>query len=264
MASPVEPSDVRAAEDAPGPSGATLRQVPSRPPGRGLATAGALVGVVLVLAVLKPWAWTDGPSIRAVTRTRQPVPTASALPDTSAAGLAATICLGTEAWQVASLETWRMFTGTGTRTQSVRVWRAISPVAAAASPTDPTIPTVVVAATEVRAIGWCAPSIGPLRGVGPAEVTIWRVAGDVADVVTARRIAPAGGETPFAALYREVTDCVAGFGCSGSGVSLLAPGWTPGRYVFRYADAGSGLALWFGADVEAIPGPSSGAAPPGG
>jgi hypothetical protein len=171
--------------------------------------------------------------------------------------LASTVCLGTDAWRVASIETWQLIVAGRPVTQQVRVWRAISPIGFAHGPLDPSIPTVVVAATEIDSLGWCAPGTGADAATGPIEVTAWRVApdGSSARPIPIRRVAPIGGDTPYAALYREVTDCVVGFGCSGGGVPLLAPTWAAGAYVFRYATADL-RTWWFGAEVQVLPEPT--------
>jgi hypothetical protein len=167
------------------------------------------------------------------------------------------VCLGTDAWRIASVETWHLYVSGSIRTQQVRVWRAISPVADASGPQDPVIPTVVVAGTEIDALGWCAPGTGPAPPRGPVDVAAWRLSpeGLVATPISLRRTAPGAGDTPYAALYHEVTDCVAGYGCSGSGVPLLAPTWAGGQYVFRYRSADD-QTWWFGADVQILPEPT--------
>ncbi|HEX7950235.1 MAG TPA: hypothetical protein VF494_07785 [Candidatus Limnocylindrales bacterium] len=238
--------------------------MPARPAGRGLWTAGALVAAVLILAVAKPW--TQGASSpRTGLPHRSVVPASSgppATPDLSPQGLAADVCLGTGAWRVATIETWRLVIAGQIVTQRVRVWHAVDPARAANGPADARVPIVGVAGMEVDALGWCAPSIGDGRPIGSVDVTVWRLANpsrrDGApepQVVAVRRVAPPG-ETSLAALYREVTDCVSGFGCSGRGVPLLASSWSPGRYVFQYAERGSSATWWFGADVQVLPAPT--------
>ena len=265
MASPDDPPtlDAEASIDGPkpadGPAGAPVDRVPVTSPGRGLAAVGAVVAVVLVLAVAKPWTWgvSQAPARQAAVLTLPPAAAPSPTFDASPEHLAAAVCLGTDAWRVASLETWRISNRLGSRSQAVRVWRAIDPVTGPVAPDDPRIPIVGVAATQVDAIGWCAPQTGPERPSGPVDVTVWRLDGVSATRVKIRRVAPVAGETPLAALYREVSDCVSDYGCSGAGVPLLAPGWTTARYVFQYADPGASRTWWFGADVVVLPGPAT-------
>ena len=272
MASPDDPSALEGAASQDdvtpgngsrdGPAGAPLGRVPITAPGRWLGVVGGLVGIILVLAVAKPWTWgaaTAPPPHAAVLTLSPPAPSPTF--DGSPEHLAASVCLGTDAWRVASLETWRISNPVGSRSQAVRVWRAVDPVTGPVAPDDPRIPIVGVAATQVDALGWCAPQTGAERPSGPIEVTVWRLDGVSAVPVPVRRIAPVGGDTPLAALYREVADCVSDYGCSGAGVSLLAPSWTTARYVFQYADPGASRTWWFGADVVILPAPADGGTP---
>jgi hypothetical protein len=205
-----------------------------------------VVAALVVVAVLKPWG--GGGRVEATLRPDvfvpveiTPVPTE----DRSAAGLALSVCLGAGGWQVASLETWRG--------RDVRVWRAIEPVATAAGPLDPRIPSVAVAADVLSGLGWCAPAFGPDQPVGPARVRAWQVVDGEARSVTLRQVQPEDGITPVAALYLPV---------SGS--------WTSGLVVFQYADTGTGSSTWFAADLRILaPAPtpattSPSAAAPGG
>ena len=256
------------------PMGLPLGRVPVNRPGRGLTTLTVLVGVLVILSIAKPWDWGAERSIALVpARSFAPAtPGPTATPDLTTAGLAASVCLGTGAWEVATLETWRLIVAGQVTTQQVRVWRALAPARTASGPGDVGIPIVIVAAMQLDALGWCAPSTGVGHPTGEADVTLWRLAGSaeapgpgaaapVPTLVPMQQIAPTGGGNRLAALYREVSRCVAGYGCSGAGVPLLAPAWKPGRYVFRYSDAGTGGSWWFGADVEVLPAPTS---PPAG
>jgi len=214
----------------------------------------------VVLAVLKPWAWATPAASPRVVPPPRPIVTAPPPSPATAPGpeaLATSVCLGTDAWRIASVETWRLVLAGTLQTQQVRVWRAITPVVAAQGPLDRSIPTVVVAGTEVDELGWCAPGTGSTAPRGPVQVSAWRISpdGSTATPIALRRIAPSAGDTPFAALYREVTDCLASYGCSGSGVPLLASTWEGGAYVFRYQSA-DGRTWWFGADVQVLPEPT--------
>jgi hypothetical protein len=176
------------------------------------------------------------------------------------------VCLGTDSWRVATLETWRLVFAGAIQIQQVRVWRSVSPVATATGPLDPAIPRVVVAGTQIDALGWCAPGTGERPPQGPVQVTAWRVSDDgvTATPISVRRIAPTGGETALAALYREVVDCTfdaagdgqvgSGAGCSTSAASRISPTWAAGQVVFRYVSA-NGQTWWFGADVQVLPTP---------
>ena len=260
-----------ASPDEPGPpaptapTGSPLGRVPARQAGRGIRALSVLAATFLLLAIAKPWDWgpprPSPPAARAI-----PAATPAAAPSATAARspveLAEDVCLGTGAWRVATVETWRLVIDGKSVTQRVRVWRAVAPTTEPIGPDDPRIPIVPVAAMQVDALGWCAPSAGADEPTGPVTVALWRLpaasqpGSRAIELVRLRRIAPSQGQNDFAALYREVTDCVAGFGCSGSGVPLLAAGWAAGRYVFEYRDTGDGTTRWFGADIQVLPAPA--------
>src|SRR5205823_1186316 len=121
---------------------------------------------------------------------------------------------------------------------------------------DPAIPIVGVAGSQIDELGWCAPADGPAKPLGPIVLTMWRLDGPAAVAVPLRLVAPTSGQTRFAALYREVTDCVGSLACSRVTARVPASTWLAGRYIFEYADRGSGITWWFGADVQVLPPPT--------
>jgi hypothetical protein len=230
-----------------------------RPRAGNTRIAGVLwvVSALIVVAIVKPWGIGEPAAVAPVrplispTTTPTPVPTS----DLSADGLAGPICLGTGAWRVASLETWR--------TQDVRVWRAIEPVLDASGPLDPTIPSVPIVAVTLPALGWCAPAYGDGRPVGPASVTAWLVRDGVAAELALRQVRPASGATPIAALYVPLTRCPEPTTCASPLPEPVPAPWSTGRVVFRYVDEGFARTHWFAADVEIL-GTPEGASPPAG
>ena len=212
-----------------------VARVQAPPSAPRLSAAMWLVAAFVLAAVLKPWG--GGGPVAATLRPDLAVPIAvTPVPteDRTATGLAVATCLGTGAWRVASLETWR--------NRDVRVWRAIDPVAAATGPLDPAIPAVPVVADVLSGLGWCAPAFGPDLPVGPARVRAWLVVDGVARVVALRQVQPVDGVTPIAALYLP---------SSGA--------WTSGLVVFEYRDSGTGAARWFAAELRILaPSPTRG------
>lgn len=235
--------------EAPVPDLHTVRVRP-RSDGSGVARALWAVVALLTVAILKPWAGgspgaTDRPvAVSPTFLPATPVPTE----DRTAEGLATQICLGAGAWEIVSLETWR--------TQDVRVWRAIEPLAAADGPADPAIPSVPVGALEVTALGWCAPAFGPQRPTGPARVSAWSVRNGVATDLALRQVQPAA-VTPLAALYVPLTSCPERTICAPLLREPVPGPWTTGRVVFHYVDAGGTTDAWLAADLDiAVPRPT--------
>ncbi|HYK95581.1 MAG TPA: hypothetical protein VE011_06935 [Candidatus Dormibacteraeota bacterium] len=214
------------------------------------AALGVVVALVVV-AILKPWAWgTPAPTgllgvDAGATAEVTPIPTE----DRSAAGLAGSVCLGTGGWTVASLETWR--------TQDVRVWRAVEPVVSATGPLDPSIPSVPIVAIKLSALGWCAPGYGRAMPVGPADVTAWTVQGSGAVRLELRQVRPVDGITPIAALYVPLTRCTEPTICASLLPAPVPRPWTTERVVFHYQDEGTPTTAWFAADITILPAPES-------
>jgi hypothetical protein len=234
---------------------ARLTTEPVRPPideGQ-LSTALGIVIVLVVVAILKPWAaGTAQPTgLLAVGSASPAAITPIPTEDRTVEGLAIPICLGTGGWRVATLETWR--------TQDVRVWRAIEPIAAATGPLDPAIPSVPIVAVELTALGWCAPAYGPDMPVGPASVTAWTVRGIEAVPLQLRQVRPADGVTPIAALYVPLTVCPEPTICAPLLSAPVPRPWATERVVFRYLDAGIDRTAWFAADIVILD-PSAGPA----
>lgn len=243
------------------PSGAgprvRLQRVASRAPDRTLWRVVAVVAVLVGVAALKPWPQPEpgaAPAARPAPFTAPPTAAPTRTIET-ADSLAEPICLGAGSWRVASLEQWR--------TQAVRVWRAIEPLADASGPADPAIPPVPVVAVELSALGWCAPTAGPSRPTGPARVEVWMVAGRQATPVAVALVAPAR-DTPLGALYAPAP-CGPGArpdpSCPVSSTAVRGS-WAAGRYVFRVEDLGTGAIAWFAVEIEILEAsPTIGASP---
>ena len=212
------------------------RVQPSRSAPR-LAASMWLVAALVIVAVLKPWGGA-GPAAETLRPDALALPDVTPVPteDRSATGLAVPDCLGTGAWRVATLETWR--------SRDVRVWRAIEPIQSATGPLDPRVPSVPVVADVLSGLGWCAPAFGDAEPVGPARVRAWQVVRGVAVPITLRQVRPLDGITPIAALYLPI-----------------AGRWTSGLVVFEYDDEGTGAIQWFGADLQIAALASPGASP---
>src|SRR4051812_50051797 len=94
-----------------------------------------------------------GPTLSART-----LPAASLAPtatsDVTPEGLAAPVCLGTEAWRIATVETWQLVIAGTIETQQVRVWRGLRPRAGARGPPGGRPPPPPVAPLVGGAPAW--------------------------------------------------------------------------------------------------------------
>jgi hypothetical protein len=172
---------------------------------------------------------------------------------TAAEALAGPVCLGAGGWRIASLESWRG--------QRVRVWRAIEPISDVSGPLDPSIPSSPSIASEVEALGFCAPAFGPDKPVGPAAIAAWWLVGGEAEPLQLRQVRPEHGLTPIAALYQPLGRCGLGVPCPSFFTRQVPQTWVSGRVVFRYADTGRAITLWFAVDLEVTPNDAGTASP---
>jgi hypothetical protein len=222
-----------------------IERVRTRPADQRLTILTGLVAALVLLAVVKPWSiGSPAASTRPRVATQAAAVPTPQRTDDSAEGLAGPVCLGAGAWRVASLEAWR--------TQDVRVWRAIEPVGSAIGPLDPTIPSVPIVAVELQALGYCAPSFGPDKPVGPATVEAWSVGGTEAAALRLQQVRPVRGNTPIAGMYVPIEACPTPPACR-SPISRDVPlAWQSGLYVFHWHDAGVDRDAWFAADVTIL------------
>jgi len=195
-----------------------------------------LVAAFVALAILKPCAAAGAPGTRPGDGTNPPAQGAPGEP--RASGFAARtptddaiseMCLEPGSWRTATIETWR--------DQTVRVWRAIDP-GPASRPLDPSIPIVPAVGSSIPAIGYCAPTSGPERPLGPATIRGWWVDGDAVERLELRQITPVSGVSPYGALFGPPAEL-------GSTTS-----WPNGLVVFRYEERGAGGSRWFGIEVS--------------
>jgi hypothetical protein len=198
----------------------------------------ALVAAFVALAILKPWAAAGVPGTSPSVGDGENPTAQGAIVAPQSSGLVARtptddaiveMCLEPGSWRTATIETWR--------DQTVRVWRAIDP-SPAGRPLDPSIPIVPAVGSSVPAIGYCAPTSGPERPLGPATVRAWWVDGDAVDPLDLRQIVPVAGISPLGALFGPPAEL-------GSTTS-----WPNGLVVFRYEEQGAGSSRWFGIEIS--------------
>jgi hypothetical protein len=201
-----------------------------------------LIVLLLGLAIAKPWSGPDdGPSgspSAPVDRTASgqrngpaPLATSPAADDASLDSAVEAICFNPLSWRVATVERWR--------DQTIRVWRAIEPRAAAIGPEDGRVPIMPLVSEGVIELGWCAPAGETVRMSGTAVVEVWRRTATGASPVTLTSQRPGPTTSPYGALY-------------GSPAAPQAALWNDGTYVFHQR-APSGEESWFGVELERRP-----------
>lgn len=193
--------------------------------------------IALAAALLKPWATEPpagqaGSQVAPVEHTIRPgrSPDATVRPD-SAGPLVALFCLDPQSWRIATIERWR--------DQTIRVWRAIEPIASASGPNDPRIPIFPIVSEGVTELGWCAPVVGPDRPVGLATIEAWLRTPDGSVAIRTTSTRATGAGMSFGGLYLP----------PGDGNSEI---WPDGGYVFRYHEP-AGRERWFAVKVELRP-----------
>lgn len=256
MDRPGRPREPDAASDGPGHTGVFAPEPLTRdhPPVRRWF---AVAVIVLAVVVAKPWDWgatstpTAPPSVAgaglaspspaaatptAITPIATPIPTIR--PDSAGPEVAA-FCLDPTIWLVATVEMYH--------DQAIRHWRAVDPIGAATSLTDPRIPTVTIVSEGVLELGWCAPVVGDGRPASDGTATIWAIGPNGATQVAASAARP-DSPSRFGALYDPPAPT--------TGPAPVDAAWPDGRFVFRY-DAGS-MQRWFAVELErrTLPGPS--------
>jgi hypothetical protein len=215
----------------------------------GLRLPVLLVVLGIIVAVTKPWGWDQA---------THPIlsPSAGAGAAASSAPGAAqpsgaderrsprpdgpdmtVICASPSTWSIATLQRW------AGRPGSIRTWTVIEPVVAS-GPTDPSIPTVPIAANEIAAIGYCAPAnstAGPppgatgelyrIKASGSQQQRVVRLEPKVQDALGILWTPAAVGRTP----------------------RTSSPGWPAGVYIVHVTDHEQGYDRWLGADIRITP-----------
>jgi hypothetical protein len=206
-----------------------------------------ILGLVLLLLLLtKPWG-TPPQQAGSLPQPTAPSPVGSVPATPAPRGSAGLPCTGLM-WLVEADTRWAG--------QPIRSW-ILTDAVEATGPTDPRISFVVVAAQEVRAIGYCPPHAEENRLND--RLTIYRIDPTISTISTATVPVRGDGETGANELFAPITT---------PGPSGEAPGfgmWAPGRYVLRID--GPGHERWLGVEVrlvaagQASAGPSPAGAP---
>jgi hypothetical protein len=144
-------------------------------------------------------------------------------------------CGSPSGWRAATLQAW------AGRTEPIRSWIAIEPVAAS-GPLDPEIPFAPVATGIVTAIGYCAP-LGDERPPAVASTSLWAIRDGVATPLSLVPLEPASpnalGGLWLAPPEVEHTEPAPG------GLRL----WPPGRYAIRIAAPSGAYDRWLGVEI---------------
>ncbi|HEX5013375.1 MAG TPA: hypothetical protein VFV72_04375 [Candidatus Limnocylindrales bacterium] len=210
------------------------RIVGARDGRRSAATTMALIGVLLIVAVVKPWG-DDGAgpgSIGRATPSPRPAdgaPRTPAPPD--AADRLAEVCLNPSGWRIIATERWD--------DDAIRSWRAVE-ASTASNPLDPDISFTRVAAEAVPVVGYCAPISGPDRPPEDARGSVFSVADGTSSRLRVTRLAPIDDVAGGAAWL--------GFGRGASG-GAASPTWPLGRYAIRVGTSDGRYERWLGIEI---------------
>jgi hypothetical protein len=193
--------------------------------GRRAERVAVLAGVLVLLAVVKPWG-ADKPAEVA----HRPAPSVAATERVFFADLP---CTGGR-WLIEADERWAG--------DVVRTW-VLTDAAEATGPTDPQIRFVTVAAPQVLSIGYCPALWDDARP--HSNLTIYRLGPPVAIVATSPFRIPKEADAAANDLFRPAAS-------SAPGASGAAPGtWPAGRYVMR-VDGPDGYRRWLGLEIRLI------------
>ncbi len=209
----------------------------------------ALVAVLLLVAIVKPWpggsagATAAAPSASpASSEEETPARPAGALaPDPSAEPTLppdAVPCVAPDGWRLVTLGTWFG--------RPVRTWLAVDVITSAVGPTDPRIGFVRAGQAPLQGLGTCRPvqTVGTVEGrtdrAPSLLVRAWRLTAGSGEPV-ALGLAPTGPRAPSSSAAQL-------YGLDGSpgwGSPTPAP-WEPGRYVVQVEAADLRTTAWIG------------------
>ena len=147
------------------------------------------------------------------------------------------ICASPSTWSIATLQRW------AGRPGAIRTWTVIEPTSAS-GPTDPSIPTVPIAANEIAAIGYCAPGISTTGPPSGAMGELYRVDASGAHLQRVVRLEPKVQDA-LGILWTPAT--------LGHVSRTSSSGWPAGIYIVHVTDHGQGYDRWLGADIRVTP-----------
>jgi hypothetical protein len=225
----------------PPPAATILVRTGPHPPVLSVGTV--LIVGFLLLAVVKPWG--DEPAVRSeVASSAGPGPSVSATPSpTPSPALSRADAIAAECRAPFG---WRIVTHQHAPGRDLRIWWAISPVAAD-SAWDPSIPFLSIVSDSILDLGYCAPLFGPNRPASSGAVRVWRVdpANRTAELIAPRRIAP------------DFPDALVAVYAPPASTGSAASPWPTGRYLFTVDGR------WFGVDLRIVTSGPAGADPGG-
>jgi hypothetical protein len=201
--------------------------------GRRAERIALVVGVLVLIAVVKPWGST--PVAAPIAPPQQPLVIVTPMP---------TLLVVDE--HPCNNRSWLIQVDMLWPRQLVRSW-ILTDAVAASGPTDTRIRFVTAASPEVRALGYC-----PARSddVPPdTRPTIYRL-GPPVEVVTTEEVTDSQffDEQPENVLYRPAA---AEQSPAPSGASVAPTSWAAGRYVLRI-DGPSGFQRWLGLEIRSV------------
>ncbi len=206
--------------------------------GRSLRIGVAAVGLLLILAIVKPWPNAAAGPRSGSGASGSPLPATTQLVAGAAAASSAEpfpttgptpLCENPDAWRVVAEDV--------EFGQHVRTWVIATVAYSSTQPELASVPVTAVVSSGVESLGFCAPAAAASLATAGWSGTIWRVGASAPDPsqwqLVGRMTAPAGSLGGFS----QPIDPTAVF-------------WAPGRYVLEAKFGGSGPPAWLGVLIQ--------------
>ena len=197
--------------------------------GRQIAIGIVVVALLLMVAVVKPWAAGSSPDPIDLTSPQQVAagPTASAPSRLDPSG---SLCSSPDGWRIGADD--------GQMGPFLRTWHGATVQYSVVPPIRSTVPLTWLISSEVRSLIFCLPADGSTPGQTKWSGTLWRQGGDPADPTAWQQ---AGRLTPLPGSLGALADPITG----------SAATWPPGRYMLEARFAGSESEAWLGLLIQA-------------
>ena len=195
--------------------------------GRRTAVGVTAATLLLVVAILKPWAGAAPVTSPSATPLQFVAAVTAAAPSPSSSGgdVAAPLCDSPDGWRIVAddVELGR----------SVRTWIVADVEYSTIPPVRSTVPVTAVVSRGVSSLGFCRPPDSAGAGRTVWSATLWRQSGDAADAAAWQAAA-------------ELTPLPGAIGALAAPVGGAIATWPPGRYLLEARFQGSTREAWLG------------------